>query len=194
MLTFMQVKSTKRAAIAVTIVAAIAALAGVAIAALVLRGSEPGGIEDAYLAVFGKADLGPVDFATLRRRRMPNDALACRPDVCPDAAPDIVPPIFPVAGDRLRAIVAAVATADPRTELIFSARWDAQDRFLARSRIMGFPDTIDALVVGQGEDRSTIALYSRSQIGLSDFGVNRARISRWLERIGEAAAREARTR
>jgi uncharacterized protein (DUF1499 family) len=57
---------------------------------------------------------------------------------------------------------------------------------------MRFPDTVDALVVGRGEGRSTVALYSRSQVGYSDLGVNRARIARWLERIGESVSREAR--
>ena len=188
MLRPMSVKGTKRATLAVTFVLAV----GAAFAALVARGPEPGGIEDAYAWVFGKPDLGPVDFSKLRRRVTPNDALACRPEICRDAPADFVPPVFPVDGERLRAIVAAVATSEPRTDLIFSARWDTQDRYLARSRVMRFPDTIDALVVGQREGHSTVALYSRSQIGLSDFGVNRSRISRWLDRIGEAAAQESR--
>ena len=38
-----------------------------------------------------------------------------------------------------------------------------------------------------GQGRSTIALYSRSQLGKSDLGVNRARIERWLEQLGAYA-------
>jgi uncharacterized protein (DUF1499 family) len=47
-----------------------------------------------------------------------------------------------------------------------------------------------AEVIEQGPNLSTLALYSRSQIGRSDFGVNRRRIERWVERIGALAARE----
>jgi uncharacterized protein (DUF1499 family) len=156
---------------------------------LIRLGPEPGGIEDMWTALFGPADAGAVDFATLRRRRAPSDALACPPDVCPHAKPDIVPPVFPVEGERLRALVAEAARADPDTELVFAERWAEHDRFVARSKVLRFPDTIDALIVGQGEGRSTVALYSRSQIGLYDFGVNRARLRRWLDRIGTAAGR-----
>ena len=65
-----------------------------------------------------------------------------------------------------------------------------QDRYLARTRLMRYPDTIVAEVIEQGPNLSTLALYSRSQIGRSDFGVNRRRIERWVERIGALAARE----
>jgi uncharacterized protein (DUF1499 family) len=189
MLLAMGVKAKRLSRRGFTGALAAAALA-VGSANLILRGSEPGGIEDVHAFMFGKPDLGAVDFATLRRRRVPNDALACPPEACPNALPDIVPPVFPVPGERLRRIVTAVATAEPRTELIFSDRWAEQDRYLVRSRLLRFPDTVDVLVIGQGEGRSTLALYSRSQIGFVDFGVNRARIARWLERVGEVAARE----
>jgi uncharacterized protein (DUF1499 family) len=156
---------------------------------LIRIGPEPGGVEDMWTALFGPGDLGAVDFATLRRRRAPSDALACPPDACPHAKPDIVPPVFPVAGARLRAIVTEAALADPYTELVFAERWAEHDRYVARSKNLRFADTIDALIVGEGEGRSTVALYSRSQIGLYDFGVNRARLRRWLDRISAAAGR-----
>jgi uncharacterized protein (DUF1499 family) len=35
--------------------------------------------------------------------------------------------------------------------------------------------------------RSTLALYSRSQLGHGDMGVNRARIERWLAKLAEQA-------
>ncbi|WP_238313392.1 DUF1499 domain-containing protein [Methylobacterium crusticola] len=152
------------------------------------RGEEPGGIEEVWIRLFGPPDLGPVEFATLRRRASPNDALACPPDVCPQAKADFVPPDYPVPGARLREIVRAVAEAEPRTALVFSDRWGEQDRYVARSRLMRFPDTITVEIVGRGEGRSSLALYSRSQIGRGDLGVNRARLSRWLSGI-EAAVR-----
>ncbi|HEY8564995.1 MAG TPA: DUF1499 domain-containing protein [Beijerinckiaceae bacterium] len=155
---------------------------------LVWRGEEPGGIDEAMMALFGKPDLGPVDFARLRRPLTPNDALACPADVCPAKA-DLVPPDYPVAADRLRAIIAEVALAEPRTELVYSARWEEQDRYVARSRVLRFPDTIDVMVVSRGEERSTLALYSRAQLGLYDFGVNRRRLARWLDGVTARATR-----
>ncbi len=155
---------------------------------LLWRGAEPGGIDDAYAVLFGPADLGPVDFAALTRRSAPNDALACPVGLCPKAEADLVPPVFDVPGERLRAIVAEVAAAEPNTEPALAAEGEEQDRYVARSRLMRFPDTVDVRIVREGEGRSTLALYSRSQIGYSDLGVNRARIERWLEAIRARAA------
>jgi len=168
---------------------ALGAVLAAGLAVALARGSEPGGIDDVYHAVFGAPDLGPVEFETMERRSRPNDALACPAELCRKARPDLVPPVFPVPGERLRAIVAEVAMEDSDTQIVYSARWEEQDRYVARTRLMRFPDTVSVRILGQGEDRSTLALYSRSQIGYSDWGVNRKRIDRWLARIGEIAAK-----
>jgi uncharacterized protein (DUF1499 family) len=39
-------------------------------------------------------------------------------------------------------------------------------------------------VLPAGAGRSTLAIYSRSLVGRKDFGVNRARIQRWLAALG----------
>ena len=162
---------------------------GLALAAAVLvaRGPEPGGIEDLWL-LFGPPDRGAVDLATLTRG--PGDALACPPGQC-RAASDRVPPVLPVPGDRLRAIVAAVAAEEPRTELAFQARWAEEDRYVVRSEWLRLPDTVAVAIVGAGEGRATLALSARPQFGLLAAGGNRARLDRWLDRIEERARAEA---
>lgn len=170
---------------------ALVALVGAAgFAFLLYRADQPGGIDDVYTAAFGPPDLGDVEFETLVRRSSPNDALACPPDLC--AAPvDFETPTFDVPGARLREIVREVAAAEPGTELVYSARWAEVDRFVARSALMRYPDTINSHVFGAGPGRSQLALYSRSQIGHSDLGVNRARLERWLDEIARRVAAEA---
>jgi uncharacterized protein (DUF1499 family) len=164
----------------------IAVLAlGAGFAYLLWRGEEPGGIDDAYVLVFGPADRGPVDFERISRTSAPHDALACPEGACGEARVDIVTPVYPVDGARLRAILREVARGQPGTQLVYSARWEEADRFIVRSRIMRFPDTVNARVFGAGEGRSTLALYSRSQIGYSDMGVNKERLRRWLAEIDE---------
>ena len=160
--------------------------AAAGLALLVARGAEPGGIEEAWL-LFGPPDLGAVDFPTLRRASLPVDALACPPDHCRAAASDLAPPVFPVPGERLRAIVEAVAAEMPRTEPVFHARWAEEDRYVARSAWLRRPTTVSVAVIGAGEGRSTLALYARSQGPLPDLGGNRARLARWLERIAARA-------
>ncbi|WP_230531595.1 DUF1499 domain-containing protein [Microvirga roseola] len=143
-------------------------------------------LDRVWQSTAGSPDLGPVDFATLRRRHNPNDALACPRDFCPEAKPDFEPPVFPVPPARLRAVLAEVASSEPNTTLVQSGT--EQDRYLVRTRFWRFPDTVVAQVIGLDEDRSTLALYSRSQLGRSDLGVNRRRLQRWVERIGRLAA------
>ncbi|ACL55418.1 DUF1499 domain-containing protein [Methylobacterium nodulans] len=174
----------QRAPIAILLAAlglTLLALGGLVVA----RGAEPGGIEEAWMLLFGAPDLGPVDFEHLRRSGA--DGLACPPDICPGAHADIVPPTLPIAGARLREIVRRVAQGEPDTVLVFSDRWGEQDRYVARSRIMRFPDTVTVEIVGRGEGASTLALYSRSQIGAGLFSDNRARLARWLDGVKDAA-------
>jgi len=162
-------------------------LVGVGLGYGLWRGWETG-LERAWQGLFGSPDLGPVEFATLRRRTTPNDAPICPRDICPPAQPDAPPPVFPVPGERLRSLVAEAALAEPGTSLL--DRGPQQDRYLVRTRFMRFPDTVIVQVFDRGEAASTLALYSRSQIGSSDFGVNKRRIERWVARIEMLAARQ----
>jgi uncharacterized protein (DUF1499 family) len=131
--------------------------------------------------VFGNPDLGRVDFPTLVRRSQPNDALICLSELCPKASVDREPPVFPVSAARLRAIVSEMARAQPATTILDDR--GTQSRYLVRSRLFGFPDTVNVEVFDRGSAHSTIALYSRSQVGRTDFGVNLRRLDRWLKRI-----------
>lgn len=62
------------------------------------------------------------------------------------------------------------------------------DRYVQRTPTLQFPDTIVVRYVDRGPgERSTLAIYSRSQLGYSDLGVNRARIARWLDKLEKLA-------
>jgi uncharacterized protein (DUF1499 family) len=141
-----------------------------------------------WQSLFGSPDLGPVDFATLKRRTTPNDSLACSRGLCPRATPDIEPPVYPLAAERLRAIAREAILAEPDVMLVQSD--GLQDRYVVRTRLLRFPDTVDVKVVDVAENRSTLALYSRSQVGRSDLGTNGRRLGRWVARISRLAAAE----
>lgn len=158
---------------------------------LLWRGEEPGGIDDAYTMMFGPPDQGAVDFATLQRTDSPNDALAC-PEVICTTRIDIATPVYPVTGEELRLIVREVAQEQPRTQIVYSARWEEEDRYVVRTGLMRFPDTVNAGIFGAGDEGAMLALYSRSQIGHSDLGVNEERIRAWLSEIEARVAEKAR--
>ena len=120
----------------------------------------------------------PLDFARIERPKSPNTALAAPEGFQPP--PDIVTRPYEVSAARLYAAVSAVAAAQPRTFPLKAFDDRLQAHFVARSTAIGFPDLIAVQAFADGPDRSTVALWSRSVYGYSDFGVNRRRVAAWL--------------
>lgn len=149
-----------------------------AIAAIAAIGVGPGAI----WTLFGPPDLGPVEFRTLTRRTTPNDALAAAPDLCP-ARSDVLPPEFVGDAAALRTAFGTMLASETSIERVDADDAALTDRYVQRSALMRYPDTVVAQFFDRPGGRSTLALYSRSQIGRSDFGVNRARIERWLGKL-----------
>jgi uncharacterized protein (DUF1499 family) len=134
--------------------------------------------------LFGPADLGPVAFETLERRSVPNDALICPEGLC-RAASDETPPVFGVSADALRVAMGRVIATEPDVTQV--ERSSTGERYIQRTKWMRFPDTVVVRYIPLGAERSTIALYSRSQLGKGDLGVNKARIQRWLDKLSREA-------
>jgi uncharacterized protein (DUF1499 family) len=135
--------------------------------------------------LFGPPDLGPVTFETLERRSTPNDALACPPGIC-KAQSDLTPPEYETSAKSLRYWFGKAIAAEPRLTAIVSDDAALTDRYIQRSALMRYPDTIVVQFFDRPGGRSTLALYSRSQLGSSDLGVNRARLERWLAKLAES--------
>jgi uncharacterized protein (DUF1499 family) len=131
-----------------------------------------------------RLDIGPVNWTTLTRHKTPNDALVCPAGLCPKAKPDREPKTYGLSPDGLLARLKAVALAEPGTVEMPGTRNERRAHFIQYTRLMRYPDTIDVEVISAGENQSTLAIYSRSLVGRKDFGVNRARIARWLEKLG----------
>ena len=129
-----------------------------------------------------RLDIAPVDWATLTRHPT-NDALICPASHCPNATADQQAKVYPLAPADLLARLKQIALAEPDTKELAPDR-DRTARFVQYTRLMRYPDTIDVEVIPIGENQSTLALYSRSLVGRKDFGVNRARLQRWLAALG----------
>ncbi len=139
-----------------------------------------------YETFIGSPDLGPVDFETIRRSPTANDALACPPGFCGGAAVDFDPGVYPGSDEELRRRFAEFVLAQPRVIPLYrgdSPGKPMQDRYLQRTRLMSFPDTINVRFIALDNDRSTLAIYSRSQLGRRDFGVNLERIRLWTNSV-----------
>ena len=138
---------------------------------------------------FGNPDLGPVEFQTLTRRTSPNDALACPPNFC-EAKRDLSPPTFAMNARELRKTMAEVLKLEPRLIRVHSDDETLTDRYVQRTALLQFPDTIVVRYLVRPQEHSTLAIYSRSKIGYSDLGANRARIERWMDELRRKATLE----
>lgn len=56
--------------------------------------------------------------------------------------------------------------------------------YVQTSKIFAFPDYISVKFIEVDDQNSTLAVFSRSRFGRSDLGVNKKRITAWLERLG----------
>jgi hypothetical protein len=89
---------------------------------------------------------------------------------------------WPVPPGRLWQAVQEAAAAQPRTFPLASWPELRQAQWVARTRLMNFPDIVVAQVLA-GEGTSGLVLYSRSLLGWSDLGANAARLTAWRAEI-----------
>jgi uncharacterized protein (DUF1499 family) len=138
------------------------------------------------------ADTSEVDLRRMTRSGATNEFLACPPDYCAAQA-DATTPFYAVPAPRLVAIVRGVLSDQPRMTILrdgpLAGAPEGGGKIVAvqRSLVFRFPDTIWIEIAPRGEQAS-LAIYSRSAYGRSDFGVNRARVETLLAAIGAAAA------
>jgi uncharacterized protein (DUF1499 family) len=119
----------------------------------------------------------PLDFAALALPPSPNTCLLT-PTTAPGAGHLHRDP-FPVTPEEAFAAIRAVAAAQPRTFPLADYAERRQAQWVARTRLMNYPDIVVAEVAPAGGGTG-LWLYSRSLVGWSDFGANRTRVMAWL--------------
>ncbi len=147
------------------------------------------GRERTWEALYGPADLGPVsDFADLKRPGTPNTFLVCLPEICVREEPDMVSPVFAAGPHELRAALDAIVMGSGRVERMARDEDGLGDRYIERTPVMRFPDTIVIRYVPVDVRRTALIVYSRSQVGSNDFGVNEKRVRNWLRLLEQVAS------
>lgn len=126
----------------------------------------------------------PLSFANLERTGRPNDALAA-PEGYTASHADLVSPTYGVSAEVLFETAREVLAAEPRTRILAVFREERQLALEQRSALFGFRDSIWVQAV-ERKDGSSLLMYSRSNVGYWDLGVNRNRIETWLAAIGKA--------
>ena len=82
-----------------------------------------------------------------------------------------------------------IASTEPRVYPLGRFNDKLQAAYVARSRVLNFPDLVQVAAVPDGQG-SWPVIYSRSVYGRYDFGVNRQRVETWLSRIPDAIRAE----
>ncbi|MEL7213337.1 MAG: DUF1499 domain-containing protein [Pseudomonadota bacterium] len=97
---------------------------------------------------------------------------------------DLESPVYSDSPVDLLTRFDAVAVAEPRTQRLAGSPEEGRMTYITRSRIIGFPDytTVQAAPVPGG---TALVIHARLRFGRSDLGVNAARVTRWLDALGE---------
>ena len=141
-----------------------------------------------YMGRPAEDTLQPGERGTIRDLRDPlpgNSFLACPPDYC--AATASPSPIFSLPADRLEQAWRQVLAGEPG--IVIVADEPAQRRLVViqHTKLLRFPDIVTAEFVALDNERSSIAVYSKSRYGSGDFGTNRKRVRAWLDRLRRQA-------
>ena len=132
-------------------------------------------------------NAGPVDFAHLPLVPKPNQAIVAPSTIVIETAKPVAPPIAsPVlaqSAEQVRDTLIKLATAEPRTEVLWKSDDGMQVALLQQTALMRYPDFISAQFIQRDDGYSEIALYSRSIYGYDDIGVNGKRVARWLDKL-----------
>lgn len=135
-------------------------------------------------AIFSVGDFEAIAFSDLELTEKPNQFLVCPPGIC-NADPHADSPVFDVSIEELRDRWHEIIAAQPRMELLIADQERHQFEYVQRSARFRFPDIITVRFISVSPSQSTLAIYSRSVYGKSDFGVNRERIEAWLRILHE---------
>lgn len=131
----------------------------------------------------------PIDFAALELGPKPNQYLVCPAAFCAKAQTvHREAPVYPVTVAALKDAFLDVVAAQPRVSPGPVDTTNLQFQFVQRTALLRFPDTVDVRFIPLGEDKATLAIYSRSKYGYSDMGVNKRRIDNWLDALDRELA------
>ena len=166
-------------------------LVGIIVVAAVAAGSFAlYGPERLWTKLGGAADQGEVNFARLERSPTPNDSLACSPGACAgDGIVDVALPFYDAEPGALLDRLDKVVLSDPNIVRVDDKSRPDYRRYVARTPLARFPDTINV----EAEDASgsveatVLRMYSRSLLGESDLGTNKQRLADWAARLAVSA-------
>ncbi|WP_085899407.1 DUF1499 domain-containing protein [Kiloniella majae] len=132
--------------------------------------------------VFGPIEEKKINFSTLTLPSTLNQFLVCPKSFC-QASAHRESPVYNLSVDELKAEWLTFIKKQPRIEEGAADEQKQQYDFIQRTEWIRYPDSITIRFIPLGSTTSTLAIYSRSHYGKSDFGVNEQRITNWLTQM-----------
>ena len=142
-----------------------------------------GGAERVWTWYAGPADQGRVPTLGAERRQKPTDSLACSPGICA-ARLDISLPDYREPPAELIQRLDRIILSDRRLARVDDGSRPDYRRYVARTPVLRFPDTIEARALARGEG-SALILYGRSLLGANDWGANHGRLALWAAELDD---------
>ena len=127
--------------------------------------------------------------STLRLHWKPNQFLVL-PAGFGTETPHETSAVYPLDPTALFNLVRQTLAAEPRVTVRSADEASRRLELVQRTPLLRFADDITIEVVPV-EEGGALAIYSRSRLGLSDFGTNAKRVRRWLALIGQAVRAQA---
>ncbi|ADM10127.1 hypothetical protein PB2503_10379 [Parvularcula bermudensis HTCC2503] len=125
-----------------------------------------------------------VDFATLDRSKKRGNSYLIAPEDMPlGATKDAVAPKFRGTAEALFHNLVALLNSDDQFVEVKEDPVHSRVYAVAQTKLLKFKDDIDIQIIPTEAGGSTLAIYSRSRLGKSDFGVNKKRIEALLSKL-----------
>lgn len=140
-------------------------------------------------AFFSTGNIPAIDFQTLELANSPNQYLLCPKGYC-ITKPNAYSPQFKISEKELQIAWRKLASAQPRTMLYSNRNTANQLTYIQHTKLLRYPDIITVRFIELSEKQSTLAIYSRSIYGRSDYGVNKARIDQWMAELNRLLKRQ----
>lgn len=145
---------------------------------VIQRGANALRLPSRYMAKF-------IDFATLIRPVSPNTYLLAPEGICAKAEADSAPPEYNLSANQLYETLVETIKSRSSWRIKSQNVEELRIHFIAISSFLRFKDDIDVQIVPLSDSSATIAIYSRSRVGYSDFGANAKRVSNLVELLNK---------
>ncbi|SDE17091.1 Protein of unknown function [Limimaricola pyoseonensis] len=92
------------------------------------------------------------------------------------------PPVFETDPATLMTAFGEIMRAEPRTRMIYESPAEGRATWVTRTPLIGFPDYTSVKAVPEAGG-AALMIWARNRFGVSDMGVNRKRVERWIAEL-----------